>query len=140
TRPIDSSNAFFQDLGTNGRTCFSCHRPAQAWTVTPTELRERFERTAGLDPIFRNNDGSNCEGADISTVRKRRGAFSLLLKKGLIRIGLDVPAGAEFDIVDVDDPYRCGALLSKPSMYRRPLPTTNLKFLSTVMWDGRETV
>jgi len=25
-------------------------------------------------------------------------------------------------------------------MYRRPLPTTNLRFLSTVMWDGRETV
>ena len=24
-------------------------------------------------------------------------------------------------------------------MYRRPLPTTNLGFLSTVMWDGRET-
>jgi hypothetical protein len=23
-------------------------------------------------------------------------------------------------------------------MYRRPLPTTNLRFLSTVMWDGRE--
>ena len=25
-------------------------------------------------------------------------------------------------------------------MYRRPLPSTNLGFLSTVMWDGRETV
>ena len=25
-------------------------------------------------------------------------------------------------------------------MYRRPLPSTNLPFLSTVMWDGRETV
>jgi cytochrome c peroxidase len=24
------------------------------------------------------------------------------------------------------------------SMYRRPLPSTNLRFLSTVMWDGRE--
>src|SRR5262249_25558852 len=23
-------------------------------------------------------------------------------------------------------------------MYRRPLPTTNLQYLSTVMWDGRE--
>ena len=23
-------------------------------------------------------------------------------------------------------------------MYRRPLPATNLKFLSTLMWDGRE--
>src|SRR5205814_1866155 len=25
------------------------------------------------------------------------------------------------------------------SLFRRPLPSTNLKFLSTVMWDGRET-
>jgi hypothetical protein len=25
-------------------------------------------------------------------------------------------------------------------MYRRPLPSTNIAFLSTVMWDGRETV
>jgi hypothetical protein len=25
-------------------------------------------------------------------------------------------------------------------MFRRPLPTTNLRFLSAVMWDGRETV
>jgi hypothetical protein len=140
TKPIDPDNAFFQDLGTNGRTCFSCHRPAEAWTVTPSELRERFERTNGLDPIFRSNDGSNCEGADLSTLRKRRRAFTLLLRKGLIRIGLDVPATAEFEIVDVDDPYGCGAPFTQASMYRRPLPTTNLKFLSTVMWDGRETV
>ena len=136
---IDTENPFFQELGTNGRTCFTCHRPEQAWTITPTELRDRFEQTGGLDPIFRTNDGSNCEGADISHVEQRRRAFSLLLTKGLIRIGLDVPAGAEFEIFDVDDPYRCGALLSSPSMYRRPLPTTNLAFLSTVMWDGRDT-
>src|SRR6185295_13409621 len=56
------------------------------------------------------------------------------------RVGLQVPAGAEFQIVDVDDPYRCGALFSQASMFRRPLPTTNLEFLSGVMWDGRETV
>src|SRR5262245_20739288 len=137
---IDTDNAFFQDLGTNGRTCFSCHRPAEAWTVTPGELRDRFERTAGLDPIFRTNDGSNCEGADVSTLRKRRGAFSLLLKKGLIRVALDVPATAEFEIVEVDDPYHCGAPFTGASMYRRPQPSSNLEFLSTVMWDGRETV
>jgi cytochrome c peroxidase len=137
---IDTNNPFFQDLGTNGRTCFTCHRPAQAWSITPEEVQDRFERTAGLDPIFRTNDGSNCEGADVSTLKKRRHAFSLLLTKGLIRIGLEVPASAEFDIVDVDDPYRCGALFTSVSMYRRPLPTTNLKFLSTVMWDGREMV
>jgi cytochrome c peroxidase len=138
--PLDLDNPFFRDLGTNGRTCFSCHRPAEAWSITPGEVRDRFEDSLGLDPIFRSNDGSNCEGADISSIGKRRQAFSLLLSKGLIRIGVAVPAGAEFEIVNVDDPYRCGALLTEASMYRRPLPTTNLRFLATVMWDGRETV
>jgi hypothetical protein len=134
----DIENPFFQELGTNGRSCATCHRPAQAWTITPAELQDRFDRTDGLDPIFRANDGSNCEGADISTARTRRDAFSLLLTKGVIRVGIDVPAGAEFTIVDVDDPYRCGVPLTSASMYRRPLPTTNLKFLSAVMWDGRQ--
>jgi cytochrome c peroxidase len=137
---IDTNNAFFQDLGTNGRTCFSCHRPAQAWTITPRELADRFVATDGLDPIFRANDGSNCEGADVSSIEARRQAFSLLLSKGLIRVGIQVPANAEFTIVDEDDPYDCNAALTGASMYRRPLPTTNLPFLSAVMWDGRETV
>jgi hypothetical protein len=133
----DRDNLFFKELGTNGRTCVTCHQPAQGWNITPVELRDRFDRTAGLDPIFRVNDGSNCEGADVSTIRKRRQAFSLLLSKGLIRVSLDVPADAEFDIVEVDDPYRCGASLSSASVYRRPLPSANLRFLSAVMWDGR---
>jgi hypothetical protein len=137
---FDADNPFFQSLGTNGRTCFTCHQPDQGWTVTPAEIRRRFEQTRGLDPIFRTNDGSNCEGADVSDPARRRDAFSQLLTKGLIRIGLPVPRGAEFTIVDVDDPYGCGAPFTEASMYRRPLPTTNLRFLSTVMWDGRETV
>jgi hypothetical protein len=137
---FDFDNPFFQDLGTNGRTCFSCHQPDQAWTVTPPRIKERFALTRGFDPIFRTNDGSNCENADVSTVGKRRDAFSLLLDKGLIRVERDLLATAEFTIEDVDDPYQCGAPLSQVSMYRRPLPSTNLSFLSTVMWDGRETV
>jgi cytochrome c peroxidase len=138
TNGSEAENPFFQELGTNGRSCVTCHRPAQAWTITPAELHDRFDRTDGLDPIFRPNDGSNCKAADVSTVRTRRRAFSLLLAKGLIRVAHDVPAGAEFGIVGVDDPYRCDAPLTSASMYRRPLPTTNLKFLSAVMWDGRQ--
>ena len=138
-RPFEG-NAFFADLGTNGRTCATCHRPAQAWSISPAELADRFDRTAGLDPIFRANDGSNCEAADLSTLDRRRGAFTALLTKGLIRVELDVPANAEFEIVAVDDPYRCGSPLTAASMYRRPLPTTNLSFLSAVMWDGRASV
>jgi cytochrome c peroxidase len=38
----------------------------------------------------------------------------------------------------VDDPYG-HASAQDLSLFRRPLPATNLKFLSTVMWDGRET-
>src|SRR6187431_1639879 len=58
---FEDGNAFFQDLGTNGRTCFTCHRPAQGWTITPEGVQRRFIESGGLDPIFRNNDGSNCE-------------------------------------------------------------------------------
>ncbi len=137
---FDRDNPFFQELGSNGRTCATCHRPAQAWTITPAEVQNRFERTGGRDPIFRTNDGSNCAAADISTMQKRREAFSLLLARGLIRIALDVPAGADFEVAGVDDPYRCGGSLTTASLYRRPLPTTNLTFLSAVMWDGRATV
>src|ERR1051325_11155040 len=49
----DADGPFFRELGTNGRTCATCHRPAQAWSVTSAELRDRFDRTEGLDPIFR---------------------------------------------------------------------------------------
>ena len=135
---LDLNNPFFKELGTNGRSCFSCHRPAQGWSITPESVRRRFDESRGLDPIFRTNDGSNCEGADISTIARRRAAFSQLLNKGLIRVGIDVPTPAEFVIEAVDDPYQCGASLSAASMYRRPLPSTNLRFLSAVMSDGRE--
>jgi hypothetical protein len=135
---LDVDNPFFKELGTNGRSCFTCHRPAQGWTITPESVQSRFVESRGLDPIFRTNDGSNCEGADVSTVATRRAAFSQLLTRGLIRVGIDVPAGAEFVIDSIDDPYNCGAPLSAASMYRRPLPSTNLGFLSAVMWDGRE--
>jgi cytochrome c peroxidase len=135
---IDPTNPFFEDLGTNGRRCSTCHRPEDAMTVTPAHLRERFAATGGTDPIFRPNDGSNCEGADPDAVGERRATYSLLLSKGLIRIGIDVPDNAEFFVESVDDLYQCGASLSDVSMYRRPLPATNLRFLSAVMWDGRE--
>jgi cytochrome c peroxidase len=135
---IASSDAFGQlrTFTTNGS--FSCHRPEEGWTITPDEVQQRFVASRGLDPIFSANDGSNCENADISSLRQRRQAFSLLLSRGLIRIGIDVPHDAEFFIESVDDPYACNAPLTAASMYRRPLPATNLKFLSAVMWDGRE--
>jgi cytochrome c peroxidase len=137
--PIDTSNPFFQSLGTNGRACVTCHQPGNGWSITPENVQARFDATQGLDPIFRTNDGSNSPNADVSTVEARRKAYGMLLTKGLIRVGLGIPTNGEFELADVDDPYGY-ASARELSLFRRPLPTTNLRFLSAVMWDGRETV
>ena len=144
---IDLDNEFFQDLGTNGRRCVSCHVPTVGWTITPRELQTvfnatdggKFEDGLGLSAVFRTVDGSNSPNADVSTLAKRRQAYSMLLNRGVIRIGLPIPSNAEFDLVAVDDPYKF-ASAAQLSLFRRPLPTANIFFDSTVMWDGRETV
>jgi len=135
---IDLGNPFFADLGSNGRRCVTCHIPWEGWSITPEGVRLRFALTRGRDPIFRSNDGSNCEGVAPRTLSERRTAYGLLLDRGLVRVGLDVPADAEFAVDHVTDPFGCAPGASGVSVYRRPLPSTNLRFLSAVMWDGRE--
>jgi cytochrome c peroxidase len=144
---VTSQNPFFASLGTNGRTCFTCHQPQTGWTVSAASVQARFYASFGADPIFRLVDGATCPTADVSRIEAKHRAYSLLLSKGLIRIGLPVPATAQFRIASVDDPYNCNTNpvtgLTSPttgivSVYRRPLPAANLGFLSAIMWDGRE--
>jgi hypothetical protein len=135
---IDRRNPFFRELGSNGRSCVTCHVAEEGWSMTPKGLRERFERSNGTDPVFRPNDGSNSPLADVSTRPARERAYTMLLSKALIRVGIGIPVGAEFELVSVDDPYGF-ASAAELSLFRRPLASTNLRFLSTVMWDGRET-
>ena len=141
------NNAFFQNLGTNGRTCFTCHQPQFGWTVSAAGVAERFAASAGTDPIFRVVDGATWPSGNVSTLAAKKQAYKLLTSKGLIRIGLPIPAGAEFAVTAVNDPYQCNTNpvtgLTSPtsgivSTYRRPLPSTNLGFLSAIMFDGRE--
>jgi cytochrome c peroxidase len=143
---LTAKNAFFSDLGTNGRTCFTCHQPQDGWTISADHVNDRFAADVN-DPLFRLFDGATCPSDDVSTPQARRTAYSLLLDKGLIRIGLPMPAAAQFQILEVSDPYDCNTNpstgLTSPaagivSVYRRPLPAANLGFLSTIMWDGRE--
>ena len=137
---LDLSNPFFKSIGTNGRSCVTCHQPSDAWSVTPAHLKARFALSQGLDPIFRPVDGANCPSADVSTVEARQKAYDMLLDKGLIRVSIGVPSQAEFAVTGIDDPHNCPD--TRPSalaLFRRPLPGANLRFLSAVMWDGRET-
>ncbi|MFZ6777846.1 cytochrome C [Undibacterium sp. Ji83W] len=137
TGSIDKNNAFFKALG-NGRSCATCHQESHGWSINPDNLKDRFVQTNGDDPVFRLVDGANSPNALVATMDQKRLAYNMLLTKGLIRVGLPVPADAEFTLVKADDPYGY-ASAKEISLFRRPLPTTNLKFLSTVMWDGRET-
>jgi hypothetical protein len=136
---VDRTGPFFQSLGANGRSCSSCHIPGEGWSITPAGVQARFDATAGNDAIFRRVDGSNSPLADVSTVEARRSAYSMLLSKGLIRVGIGIPPDAEFELTHVDDPYGF-ASAHELSLFRRPLPSVNLGFLSAVMWDGRETI
>lgn len=107
-------------------------------TITPAMVQRRFRMTGGRDPLFRTNDGSNSPLSDVSTVVARAAAYSMLLDRAVIRVGIGIAEGAEFELAAVDDPYGF-ASANQLSLFRRPLPSTNLRFLSTVMWDGRET-
>jgi len=144
-------NAFFQNLGTNGRTCFSCHQPQEGWTVSSAGVHARFEASGGTDPIFRLVDGATCPSDKVKTLAEKRKAYKLVIDKGLIRIGLAMPdpPKLQFEVTKVDDSdvNHCitnpaTGLTSKTtgivSVFRRPLPSTNLGFLSTIMFDGRE--
>lgn len=138
TGTIDLSNPFFKALGINGRSCSSCHIPSEGWSITPEGVQARFLASGGTDAIFRNNDGSNCEAVEPGSLQEQWDAYSLLLTRGLIRVGFDLPPGAEFLVDSVSDPYQCAWSSNQISVYRRPLPSTNVRFLSAVMWDGRE--
>ena len=141
--PIDESskNPFFQSLGTNGRSCGTCHLASDAFGLGVNSIRSKFFRSHGTDPLFAAVDGANCPDSSSNDPS----AHSLLLRNGLIRIGMQVPANSQFQIETYRDPYGCASVTDSSgvqtvSVYRRVLPTTNLRFLSAVMFDGRETV
>lgn len=139
---FDQSGPFFQSLGTNGRACATCHRAENGMGLSAARAEQIFQATAGHDPLFSAVDGAVCPTAAPGHPLD----FSLLRHYGLLRIAIQLPANPQFTISAVSDPYGC-ALVTDPStglqtasVYRRPLPASNLRFLTSVMFDGRETV
>ncbi|HLH04472.1 MAG TPA: hypothetical protein VKX25_17030 [Bryobacteraceae bacterium] len=151
-----AGNAFFTPLGTNGRTCFTCHQPQSGWALSASAAQAIFNQTNGTDPLFAPVDGANCPdtGAAAQTLAQKSAASSQLLTKGNIRIFLPVPSGAEFQVRILADPYGCessskyGLPTGIISMYRRVMNSTNLTRNAqagpplspegAIMWDGRE--
>jgi hypothetical protein len=140
---IDKTNPFFQSLGTNGRTCATCHIQASAWSIQPSDVTRVFNATQGLDPLFASVDGVDNPTLPMNTLAQRKANTTMIQTRGVFRIDLPLPQppNAEFVLVDVNDPYKYiqpGS--SHLSLYRRPLPSTNLSLLTGVMWDQRNTI
>ncbi|WP_338466183.1 hypothetical protein RXV95_11450 [Novosphingobium sp. ZN18A2] len=133
---------FFEALGSNGRACVTCHQPADAMSLSAATARERWDATDGKDPLFAAYDGSNCP----TLPQDKRASHSLLLERGLFRIQLPWPVKKwngrpvtpDFKIEVVRDPTGCnsgpvyGPLHGNISVYRRPRPVANMKYLLAV--------
>jgi cytochrome c peroxidase len=149
-----ANNAFFQSLGTNGRTCFSCHQPQNNWSTTPVTLLTTYVTTLGKDPVFSPVDGADCPTSAVNTfglkfIQSRVQLFT----RGNFRIFINQPANPQWASVAVtSDPTGCelsakyGLPNNMLSFYRRPLPATNVIYTTpgltgpnpNIMWDTRE--
>jgi len=159
-----STNPFFQSLGTNGRTCFTCHQPQNGWALSPGAIQSTYLNTQGTDPLFAPVDGADCPDRGAAATQPGRQfllARQQLFNRGNFRIPLQEPTVHDWYSVTVtSDPTGCelspvyGLLATPPmaSFYRRPLPAANTAFIlpagrcsartgvckNTIMWDTRE--
>ncbi len=138
-----AGNPFFEPIGTNGRACVSCHQPADGMSLSVATIDERWRETAGRDPIFAPIDGANCPNLPPADAA----SHSLLLKRGLFRVALPwpprdargQPIEPEFTIEVVRDPTGCNTdpvygingTRHEVSVYRRPRPAVNLRYVTS---------
>jgi hypothetical protein len=113
-------------------------------SLSASTARQRWDATGGMDPLFAAYDGSNCP----LLPQKDRASHSLLLEYGLIRIQRPWPPKdlkgnpikPDFSLEVVRDPWGCnsgaeyGPSAHEPniSVYRRPRPVANLKYLLAI--------
>src|ERR1700722_19058763 len=97
--PIVEKGPFFESLGANGRKRSPCHLAQDAMGLSTRSVRETFVVTRGRDPLFAAVDGANCPGMTGTDAA----SHSLLLKNGLIRIPITLPANPGFQIRAVVD-------------------------------------
>ena len=137
-----ADHPFFRPLGPSDRACVTCHQPADSMSLSAETARTRWTETDGKDPLFAAYDGSNCP----LLPQGERSSHSLLLDHGLIRVERPWPVTEwhenkvepDFTIEVVRDPNGCnsgphfGPENGRISVYRRPRPLANVKYLLAV--------
>src|SRR5690606_38973495 len=142
--PIETDgHPFFEPLGSNGRACVSCHQPADGMSLSVDSIQQIWHASGGKDPIFAAVDGMNCPNLPPGDPE----SHSLLLRRGLFRIPLPWPPvdadgneiTPEFTLEVVRDPTGCNTdpvygvngERREVSVYRRPRPAANLRYVTS---------
>ncbi|HEV2617865.1 MAG TPA: hypothetical protein VGU63_14790, partial [Candidatus Acidoferrales bacterium] len=99
TGKFQENGPFFQSLGTNGRTCATCHVVGNAMGLSAASAESVYERTNGHDPLFAKVDGAVCP----TTTAGNALNFDLVRHYGLFRIAIQLPpaANTQFKITAV---------------------------------------
>ena len=137
---IDTTNPFFQQLGTNPRSCATCHSSASGWTTNTLSNSALLLFTQGTAPLFNLVDSGTRPDADISSFKARLDTFGTTVAlKGLTRFTRKISPTAEFSLIAVDDPYGWSTTAAY-SGFRRPTPTANESKAPSITWAGSPTV
>ena len=136
-----SNNGFFSSLGSNGRTCFTCHQPQDGWALTPQSVQETYNLVGANTPLFQAIDSAGCP-SDPRATSTNPMAFALshaqALLKANFRIGLTLPPQANqqwakltvsYDPPGCENDPKYGLPANQVSVYRRVLPAANVGFL-----------
>ncbi len=146
--PVDpATHPFFQPIGPYGRACASCHRPADAMSLSLRTIRGEWDRQGAASPLFAAYDGSNCPSLPQGDAK----SHSILLSRGAFRIALPWPpkrldgttVEPNFSLRVINDPTGCnldplyGLDSNDPrvSVFRRPRMTANLRYILNVMHE-----
>jgi len=129
---IDFTNPFFQALGTNPRSCMTCHAPDQGWTMTASANKELFRASEGLDPLFNLVDEGRRPDADISTKQLRKEVFGpTTVNLAVTRFTRTIPAAGEFTVAP-EDPSGFSTPTSVLN-FRRPTASANESKVSSIL-------
>jgi len=152
---FSSGSSFFGDLGTNQRTCGTCHSLKEGMGLSASSAAQQFIRfndpnnvdnsipgqgaTNPLDPLFRAFDGSWTVALAQAASKDKKDpdyidpciAYNNLIQHGLIKVVRDIPVGAQFTLGSVEPGVISGIQIApedptKVTVYRRPLPAANL--------------
>src|SRR6266498_1232852 len=129
---IDFTNPFFLALGTNPRTCMTCHNPNQGWTMTAAANKQLFKDSEGLDPLFNLVDEGARPGADISTKKARKETFvPTTVNLAVTRFTRTIPLTGEFSVAPEDPSGFSDSI--RVLNFRRPTAVANESKVSSIL-------